>query len=120
MGLEYKSGVLLFVWEGVLRIASMWENQNTEKIDYLLPASIQREPLLLSIPSAYTDAISTLIFLKLKEGQRAGWVLPSLEVRFNFSDISGIQYNRSFELSISMMTLTSNQFRASLECRTTM
>jgi len=43
----------------------MWKNENVKNIDHLLPAGIEREPLLLELPLTYVWAVSTMLALWL-------------------------------------------------------
>jgi len=76
---------------------SVWGIQKTQMIDYVLPASVQHEPVMLVLPEAYILTTSALVFLGFKKGGHELPKLPKLEVTFDYSDIGGEKHQVRFD-----------------------
>jgi hypothetical protein len=99
------------------RIASFWTNQQRDHFDYLVPASIDREPTKLEIPSAYILAVATRMSLFLRdfhdgEGEFPG--IPPLLLFLEFNDISGKRHSMSYQIGFHWHMATPYAFEAEL------
>ena len=62
----YKEGALSVESDILGTSTSFWRNQERDSIDYVLPAGVQMEPVMLRLPHAYIQLISALLFLGAK------------------------------------------------------
>ena len=96
--LKYEAGWLNFHMDE-LEVRSMWRNQQRDSIDYIMPASIEREPTLLTVPHAYALVVSALVFFYAKARNRQKELsLPVLKLDMSYSDISELTHSESFEI----------------------
>jgi hypothetical protein len=82
---SFEHDVLSLKSESFSQTASMWSNQRNDKLDYVLPAAIEREPMMLRLPHAYTLIVSALLFFSSRQEGRASFPkIPALRVKFQY------------------------------------
>jgi hypothetical protein len=113
-------------------IYSMWKNQSEAGIDYVLPASIDKNPIYFPLPHAYLQLASALIYLIYKDkdknknkdkdnDKKLEINLPSLNLGIEFSDIGGIAHQANFIVKLHIVCYTKsedegNTISAYIEC----
>ncbi|PWE14916.1 hypothetical protein [Alcaligenes faecalis] len=86
--------------------SSLWKNQREVVIDFVLPASIDKEPVLVRLPDAYVQLAAALIYLRSRDkGREHSFELPSLNAAFKFSDIGGIKHEAVFDVKVHLLAL---------------
>ena len=96
---KYEAGKLDFQMDDTLQVSSMWRNQQRDSIDYIMPASIERDPTLLRVPNAYALLVSALVFFYAKTRHPPmELTLPVLKLDVSYSDISQLTHSESFEI----------------------
>jgi hypothetical protein len=102
---------------------SIWRNQKVHLVDYLLPASIEKQVTTIPVPLAYQSAVSALIYLVFNEkkedgAQRDMPKVPALQANISYADIGGGEHKASidvlFEVSSIQMTSGACVFNATL------
>lgn len=113
--LEYSNGML-----SLPRRTSIWSNQQRGHFDYLLPASIEKEPTKLRLPPAYVWAVAThMSYFMRMLGQnppprRQPPVVPPLRLSLSFTDIAGRRHHQAYEIAFKWHMASKRSFRASL------
>lgn len=81
--------------------SSLWKNQREITIDFVLPASIDKEPVPVRLPHAYVQLATALMYLRSKdEDTEFSFELPSMKAAFTFSDIGGIEHVAVFDVKV--------------------
>jgi hypothetical protein len=83
--------------------ASIWQNQQKDNIDYILPASIQRDTFMLRLPHAYVAGVSSLLALSFGEANESFPAIPRLIVRFEYLDIADDKHESVFEIDFNLV-----------------
>jgi len=99
------------------QITSLWRNQKNSYFDYLLPASIDHEPVRIDLPSAYILAVAAYmsIFLKgMGDGDRESPQVPPLNLSLEFNDIAGERHRTSYDIEFLWYLATPHSFEAEL------
>ena len=99
------------------QIISFWRNQKDGHFDYLLPASIDHDPIKLHLPSAYILAVAAHmnLFLKAFGGEdREAPQVPPLRVFLEFNDIAGKRHKTSYDIDFHWYAATPHTFEAEL------
>ena len=106
--LKYEAGRLKLHMDDKLQVSSMWRNQQRDSIDYIMPASIEREPTLLTVPHAYALVVSALVFFYAKtRNSQMELSLPVLRLDMSYSDISQLTHSESFEIRCEIASVNS-------------
>lgn len=83
---------------------SIWKNQQKETLDYVLPASVQKEPAPLKIPHVFVLLTSALLFVSSKdEGSKSALSIPQLVARLDYRDIGNRAHTTAFEISLQII-----------------
>jgi hypothetical protein len=107
---EYKPEVLQFksdIWPNSQHI-SIWKNQKTRDIDYLLPESTQKSETLVEIPAAITDLVSAYLYFSVIQKRDDGNIeihIPPLHASITYRDIGGNHYDASFDLDFQVVSI---------------
>ncbi len=99
------------------QITSFWRNQQDGDFDYLLPASIDHEPIRLDLPSAYILAVAAHMSLFLKglgDADREAPQVPLLKLSLEFNDIAGRRHRTSYDIEFHWYVATPHAFEAEL------
>jgi hypothetical protein len=99
---------------------SIWENQRRVSVDFVLPASVQKEPFAVTLPHVYVQLCSALLFLACKTGDSKNSLeVPSLSASIEYIDI-GNRIRRSFfefELHVVAIVGDGKNFSGYIDCR---
>ncbi len=98
-------------------VTSFWRNQRDGYFDYLLPASIDHEPVRLSLPSAYILAVAAHMSIFLKDlGGKSSEApqVPPLKLSLEFNDIAGQRHRTSYDIEFHWYAVTPHTFEAEL------
>jgi hypothetical protein len=96
---EYKQGMLSFNSEDMGKSVSMWDNQKSNSIDFVLPAPVDKLPTKLVIPLAFTQLTSALIcFSSQNENFKNFPDMPELNAEMSYFDIGGTKHTSKFIL----------------------
>ncbi|SAI62772.1 Uncharacterised protein [Bordetella trematum] len=87
--------------------SSLWKNQREVLIDFVLPASIDKEPVSVRLPHAYQQLCAALVYLRAKEkDEMLSFELPALSATFTFSDIGGVDHEAVFDVKVKLVSLS--------------
>ena len=104
---EYEGGALSMKSEGLRNYTSVWQNQQKELIDYVLPAAVEKDPVMLTLPDTYILLSSALLFFSSKDKERGSLPrFPSLKTDFQYFDIGGRQHHAVFEIEPQIVVIT--------------
>jgi hypothetical protein len=87
---------------------SMWINQRSEKIDYVVPIAIQREAFMLTLPHAYIGGISALLALSFDDKDNEFPDIPSLRVEFEYLDVADENHQSTFKIQFHLIMMGNN------------
>jgi hypothetical protein len=102
-----------FESETLGKVMSMWRNQARVELDFVLPASVEEEPLTVELPHAYVLLSSAVVFFdwKDKEGKNAAkFQMPVLSATIGYSDIADGSHRTSFELRPEVTMVSDTAF----------
>ncbi|MCE9508049.1 MAG: hypothetical protein K8R48_07030 [Alphaproteobacteria bacterium] len=99
------SGPLLqFKENGQCKIGVNLKPNLKDRKDYLLPASIEREGLKISLPMAYIWLVSNYFYLRFKIlSKDLPFGIPDLRLNIEYSDIAGNKYQTVFLFNIGLI-----------------
>lgn len=104
-----ENGVLSLKSESLGARISLWKNQQQEYLDYVLPASIQKDPIHLKLPHAFMLLSSALPFLFVKDKEHKSFPeIPSLRVQLEYHDIGNKRYSVLFEIKVGLEMISSD------------
>ena len=103
---EYENEVLSLKSEQLHAVTSMWKNQKNGFVDYVLPASSDREGVGIRVPHTYMEIISALLFFSAKENSSSfDSELPELKLDIEYSDIGGAKHKSSFNIDLNLIAV---------------
>ncbi len=116
---EYNNGALSLKSKTGGDNCSFWSNQQEERLDFVLPASMDFDPQKLIVPLAYIQLASALVTYSNSSGETKIPELPKLVVSFEFYDIGGKKYKSKFELVLKLVAIVGKgeRFTAYLEAK---
>lgn len=98
----YNDAVLNVSSDTIGTSTSNWESQQRDSLDYVLPASVQNEPVLLDVPFAYKTLCSALIFFHSKYDKTYSFQeIPALKASFEYLDIGNHRHKAVFEIRLN-------------------
>ena len=104
---SYEAGALHLDSDSVGRSVSMWQNQQHDSIDYVMPAAVESKPVLLRVPHAYIQLVSALIFFAAKDkGRKAFPDIPALSLKLEYRDIGDQKHGAGFEVGCELGAFT--------------
>jgi hypothetical protein len=104
--LELKDGDLSIKSESLGSAISRWANQQHDSLDYVLPAAVQKEPVVLALPHAFVLLSSALLFVSAKDKDRKSIAdMPRLMARFEYRDIGDRHHVAVFEIKLQIIAL---------------
>lgn len=87
------------------KITSMWMNQKQETMDYILPAVVEHDPSLVTIPHAYIQIVSSLLYFSARQTDLGKFPeIPPLVVRMEYSDIGEAKHCATFSIQFQLST----------------
>lgn len=98
---------------------SMWRNQKKVSVDYVLPASIEKEPVDVKLPHAYVQLCSAELYFSQKDKDVNGsYNLPPLTANIEYIDIGNRKHCAIFEfkLNIVMIVGSGEAFNGYIDC----
>jgi hypothetical protein len=101
---SFKNGIFQIDSKLFGQSLSLWKNQQNTNIDYVLPASAQREPTALVLPDAYIKLTSAIMQLSAmnKDPTKSLPGLPALKVDFEYWDIADGKHKASFDVEMEV------------------
>lgn len=76
---------------------SMWMNQKQATVDYVLPATVDHGLLALTLPHAYVQIVSSLLYFAARQTDSGQFPeIPPLLVRMEYSDIGEAKHSVTF------------------------
>jgi hypothetical protein len=99
---------------------SMWKNQQRTSLDFILPASVEIEPVTISLPHAYILLSSAMLFFGIKdEKSKDPLIVPPLRANMEYLDIGNRKHKSSFEidLQVSVISMGGSSFEGLLDCK---
>jgi len=112
--ISFKNGMFSIRSDVLGTATSIWTNERSTKIDYVLPAAEQREGTEVKIPLTYIMATSALLYFSFatKSEQLS---IPALTATIRYQDIADSSYRTSFDIQFRLIMLSENSFHAILE-----
>jgi len=98
---------------------SMWRNQQKVSVDFVLPTSIQKEPVETKLPHAYILLCSALLFFALKDKEeKHSFDVPRLTANIEFTDIGNNTHSATFvfNLNVTAIAGNGNAFTGYIDC----
>ncbi|MGV3470009.1 hypothetical protein [Limnobacter sp.] len=85
---------------------SMWMNQKQVTMDYVLPASVDNDPVLLTLPHAYVQIVSSLLYFSARQTDRGPFPeIPPLSARMEYSDISESKHKATYSIQFYLSAI---------------
>ena len=79
--------------------ASMWINQRQGTIDYVLPVAVEHDPSLVTIPHAYIQIVSSLLYFSARQTDLGEFPeIPPLVVSMEYFDIGEAKHHATFSI----------------------
>ena len=111
----FKSDILTIKSKLLGSFSSMWGNQKTQMLDYVLPASIQTEPTTIKIPHAYMALVSSLMYLAAQKDLLELPAIAPLTATFEYRDIADERRKAAYNIEFGLIALFGDGFHAYLE-----
>lgn len=99
-----------------------WLAQRKQRIDYIIPSSIERTPLLLTLPHAYAIVVSAMtLFYSKTDYSKTDLRVPVLRLDIKYKDIARGTCRVSFAIDcdIAVFNQDGEIVRGNLRCRRT-
>jgi len=85
---------------------SMWMNQKQATVDYVLPASVDHDLLPLTIPHAYVQIVSSLLYFAARQTDLGQFPeIPPLLVCMEYSDIGEAKHRATFSIQFQVSAI---------------
>jgi hypothetical protein len=98
------------------RKTSLWKNQQRASIDFVLPISVERDPINVFLPDAYVMLCSAIFFLSVREKGVGRFEVPALTVNIKYSDIGNREHHATFSLQPSIYFATMEKVTGQIDC----
>ncbi|EGQ7810900.1 hypothetical protein I6Y99_004968 [Vibrio parahaemolyticus] len=106
---KYENEILSFETEGDNKSVSMWVNQKSNKLDFVLPSSVETTPTELLLPPAYSELISAWIYFHFKSDKKEQFPeFPMIKAKVTFFDIGGKKHTCKFEISSKIVIVAND------------
>jgi len=105
--ITFESEQLHIKSEGLINSIVMTKRDSSEIVDYVLPLSIQPNPIMLKLPMSYVYLTSILIFLTCKENSKE-IEIPDIKLQLEYYDIANGKHNSSLDLKFYLVAFGSN------------
>lgn len=92
--------------ENLGKSTSMWINQKQVTLDYVLPAAITHEPVMLNLPHAYIQIVSSLLYFSAKD-KKPFPEIPPLIAKVEFYDIGEAKHSSTFNIQFQVSAIGS-------------
>lgn len=90
--------------ENLGKSTSMWVNQKQVTLDYVLPAAITHEPVMLNLPHAYIQIVSSLLYFSAKD-KKPFPEIPPLIAKVEFYDIGEAKHSSTFNIQFQVSAI---------------
>lgn len=101
---ELKNGVMSMKSESLGSSTSIWKNQQRASLDYVLPASVQKNSSFLTLPLAFIQLSSAYLFLAARDkDKKYTHKIPTLRANMEYFDIGGKHYSVNFDISLRII-----------------
>jgi len=99
-----EDGDLIIKSESLGNGISDWVNQRQDdSLGYVLPVTVQREPVHLSLPMVFTQLCSFLMFLSMKDKDQLSIpTVPAINVRLEYLDIGDKFHVAVFDIKVQV------------------
>ncbi|MDD2776472.1 MAG: hypothetical protein PHU06_10995 [Gallionella sp.] len=88
---------------------SMWKNQKNVSVDFVLPASVEREPMEVRLPHAYVQLCSAVLYFASKDKHaKFSFDLPILSANIEYVDIGNLTHRATFEFILNVVAISGN------------
>jgi hypothetical protein len=115
---EFENDILSLTSQQLHATTSMWRNQKSRFVDYLLPANSDREGVGINVPHAYILIVSALIYFSAKDG--GGGLpteIPMLRLDVEYSDVGGTRRSSAFNIELNLILAHGAEFLGYLQSR---
>jgi len=100
--MELANGILSVKDDGVDMLI-IYANSLESELDYLLPASVIKEPARVTIPAAFEQLAFTFYQLATRcTDRRSDFLVPSLHLSVEYQDVQGSTHSSAFEVSFDV------------------
>lgn len=90
--------------ENLGKSTSMWINQKQMSLDYVLPAATTHEPVMLNLPHAYIQVVSSLLYFSAKD-KKFSPEIPPLIAKVEFYDIGEAKHTSTFNIQFQVSAI---------------
>lgn len=109
---KFDNGMLSIDSEKYGKSTSMWRNQKQRTLDYVLPASVAKDPTMLELPHAYIMIVSFFIFFSAKDSSKdkihfSVPEIPPLMLEVQYSDIGETRHKAPFAIQFQLIVIGS-------------
>jgi hypothetical protein len=86
---------------------SLWRNQRNAHTDYILPAAVQPEPYMLTVPDAYQLLVAGRLFVwaQFPEHREAELEIPVLHLLIEYLDIGNAKHSAQFDIRCDLLMI---------------
>lgn len=114
---DYDEGVMTINFDSSNRRTYIWISENQTSFDFALSTAINMEPIMLRLPSCYTELAAAYIHL-LVQAKEADLVmeLPPLIANITFSDIGGAKLQTDLFLNVLVYRLPELVISGRIDC----
>jgi len=103
---EYENEVLSLKSEQLSAATSMWGNQKQASVDYVLPASTDKEGVYIHVPLAYMELVSALLYFSAKQNNHSSFPdIPELKLELDYFDIGGDWHQSFFKVELNVVAI---------------
>lgn len=101
--LKFEKGMLSITSDNLSNWTSIWRNQQKIFLDFVLPASVPQEALVIRLPNAYIQLCSSLAYFATRIEKRSTFPsFPLLTAQLEYQDIGGSRHEASFEFTVEI------------------
>ena len=94
-----------------------WGKEKRRTIDFILPAAIHHEPVMLTLPGSYCFVVASVLYFYARGNHKGSPEIPLLTARTKYFDIGGTEREALFGIQFRLDALAGNGewFSAHLE-----
>ncbi|WP_152596976.1 hypothetical protein [Chromobacterium haemolyticum] len=102
----FENGMLSLDSQDFGKSTSMWMNQKQGVMDYVLPAVVDHDPLVVTIPHAYIQIVSSLLYFAIRQTDlRQFPEVPPLVARMEYLDIGEAKHYATFSIQFQLSSI---------------
>jgi len=98
---------------------SMWRNQKKDSVDFVLPASVEKDPVDVKLPHAYVQLCSAALYFASKDkDDKRSFDVPPLTANIEYVDIGNRKHCAIFEFQLNVVAIVGNgeAFHGCIDC----